>query len=233
MTMAARRPRALRLLAGLAVTVPPVLAAAGCASAQNQAAGSTNPPPPSASSVPAPTSAPPSTTVSSSGSASASSPAPSVAAAPCRTGELKISLGPGGVAAGRWAALVELTAVGNSSCTVTGWFTVAGITSSGTASPATNRAGSMDGLNATGEPRLTLAPGDKAGIDISGSDNAADGSSCPPPFGQLRVSAPGDSTSVTVPATTSAFSTGLPSCAPLAASPVHPLNDFSFSQPSQ
>jgi hypothetical protein len=112
---------------------------------------------------------------------------------------------------------------------MTGWPGVAGITSSGTASPATNRADAMDGLNATGTPRVTLQPGGKAGIDISGTDNAAGGGNCPAPYRQLRVSAPGDSTAVTVTATTSALSTGLPSCSRLAASPIHPLSDFSFA----
>lgn len=160
-------------------------------------------------------------------SSSASPPPP--ASAPCRTSELKISLGPGGVAAGTWAALLEFTNTGNAPCTMTGWPGVAGITSSGTASPAKNRSDAMDGLNATGTPHVTLQPGGKAGIDISGTDNAASGGNCPAPYPKLRVSAPGDSTTVTVTATTSALSTGLPSCSPLAASPVHPLSDFSFT----
>ncbi len=188
--------------------------------------GVINPPSASVSSTTASASAP--SSISASASASATASAPSSVTGPCRTSELKISLGPGGVAASRWAALLELTDVGNASCTVTGWAAIAGVTSSGTTSPATNRADSMDGLNATGVPRLTLAPGGKAGIDISGADNAAGGGSCPPPYRQLRVSAPGDSTSMTIPTTTTVFSTGLPSCAPLTASPVRPLNDFSF-----
>ncbi len=194
-----------RAIVTAATVLPPILAAAGCASTENQASGT----PASSHSTP-------------------TSPSPSTAA-PCRTSELKIELGPGAVAAGTWATLLEFTNAGNASCTMTGWPAVAGITSSGTTSPATNRSDAMDGLNTTGTPHVTLQPGGKAGIDISGTDNSAGGGSCPPPYGKLRVSAPGDSTSVTVPATTSALSGGLPSCAPLAASPVHPLSDFSFN----
>lgn len=223
MAMAGRRFSALRPLTAVAVAaviVTPLLAATGCASTQSQDSASSNAPSTSLSSAPASVSAP--------GSGSASASASSIAAAACRTSELKISLGPGGVAAGTWAALLELTNVGGAPCTVTGWSTIAGVTSSGAVSPATNRSGSMDGLDASGTPRLTLAPGGNAGIDISGTDNAAGGGSCPAPYEKLRVSAPGDSSTVTIPATTSTFSTGLPSCAPLSASPVHLLSDFSF-----
>jgi hypothetical protein len=212
----------LRLVVPAVAVVPLSLVAAGCASTQDQAS------PPSqnvsASVSSALTSAP-----ASSASASVSVSASSAAAAPCRTGELKVSLGPGGVAAGTWAALLEFTNAGNVSCTMTGWPTVAGITSAGAATPARNRSDAMDGLNVSGTPQVTLQPGGKAGIDISGTDNAAGGGSCPPPYRQLRVSAPGDSASVTVPADTSALSGGLPSCGPVGASPVHPLSDFSFS----
>lgn len=234
-TRTGRRPRAARTLRRYTATavaaIPLALATSGCASTQNQAAG-TQPPNQATAptqTVPTPTltaTSPPTPTPTPSAPAS-SAAAP--AAAPCRTSELTISLGPGGVAAGAWAALLEFTNAANAPCTMTGWPGVAGITSSGTASPATNRSDAMDGLNATGTPHVTLQPGGKAGIDISGTDNPAGGGSCPPPYRQLRVSAPGDSTSVTVSAVTSALSTGLPSCSPLAASPVHPLSDFSFS----
>jgi hypothetical protein len=216
----AGRLRALRVLLCAAAVTSPALAATGCASAQDQSTSSNVS---SGTSSSAPTTAP---------SAPATTPPPSVApptAATCRTSELKVSLVSGGVAAGTWAAMLEFTDTGNAACTMTGWPGVAGITSSGTASPAMNRSGPMDGLDATGVPRVTLQPGGKAGIDISGTDNSAGGGSCPLPYRQLRVSAPGDSVSVTIPAITSAFSTGLPSCGPLAASPVHPLSSFSFS----
>lgn len=212
------RLRVLRLL--LAVVVPlglVSLTATGCASTQDQnqgsAQGQLSPPTPSAS------------------ASSAVPPAPSAPStlAPCRTAELKVSLGPGGVAAGTWAALLEFTNHGTAACSLTGWPAVAGIAASGTSAPATKRSGSMDGLNASGTPLVTLAPGGQAGIDISGTDNANGGGNCPPPYRQLRVSAPGDSSSVTVPAATSALSGGMPSCAGLGISPVHPLSDFSFS----
>lgn len=201
-----------------AALLPPILVAAGCASTENQASGTPASSPSAATSASTPASSPSTQT----------SPSPTTTA-PCRTSQLKIELGPGGVAAGTWATLLEFTNAANVPCTMTGWPAVAGITSSGTASPATNRSDAMDGLNTTGTPHVTLTPGGKAGIDISGTDNAAGGGSCPPPYGKLRVSVPGDSTSVTIPATTSALSSGLPSCAPLAASPVHPLADFSFN----
>lgn len=158
-----------------------------------------------------------------------SAPATPAAAAPCRTGELKASPGAGGVAAGRWAALLEFTILGPVACTMTGWPAIAGITAAGAATPAANRSDSMDGLDATGVPHVTLPPGGKAGVDISGADNAANGGSCPRPYRELRLSAPGDSVSTTVPADVAAPGDGLPSCAGLAASPVHPLPDFSFS----
>ena len=217
----AGRLRTLRVFLGAAAVTSSALAVAGCASAQDQSASSNVSPGTSSASGPATAPSTPATT-----------PPPSVATpavAPCRTSELKVSLVSGGVAAGTWAAMLEFTNTGNVACTMTGWPGVAGITSSGAVSPATDRSGSMDGLDATGVPRVTLQPGGKAGIDISGTDNPAGGGSCPPPYRQLRVSAPGDSASVTIPAITSALSTGLPSCAPLAASPVHPLSDFSFS----
>lgn len=197
----AGQSRALRLLA--AAALPSALTAAACASTAEPTSSDSLPPPAPAATSPA-------------------------ATASCRTGELKVSLGPGGVAAGTWAALLEFTDTGAAACTMTGWAAVAGITAAGTTAPATNRTGSMDGLDASGVPHVTLQPNGKAGIDISGADNAPGGGPCPAAYSKLRVSAPGDSASVTVSASPAEFSGGLPCCGAITASPVHPLSDFSF-----
>lgn len=194
-----------------AALVPPLLATAACAStqAQDQAAS-------------------PSQTVSAPSTPPAVvSASPHAAAAPCSTDELTISLGPGGVAAGTWAALLEFTNRG-AACTMSGWPKVAGITAAGASTPATDRSGAMDGLDASGTPHVILQPGQQAGIDLSGADTGS-GGSCPASYRQLRVSAPGDAASVTIPADLAATSGSLPSCGTLTVSPVHPLADFSFS----
>lgn len=199
------RSRAMCLLT--ATVAPLLLAGAGCANgidAQDQAPGS----------------------------ASSASPSPSVtseeAAAPCRTAELKVALGPGGVAAGSWAVLLEFTNQGTEACSMTSWPAVYGVTAEGVAVPAANRSGAMDGLNVLGVPRVTLQPGQEAGSDLTGADVSATGN-CPPPYTQLQVSAPGDSGSVTIPAYLSAVSGRLPSCSTLSVSPIHPLSDFSLA----
>lgn len=219
--------RTARLLA--ASVIPLVLAAAGCASTGTDTQGRASGPP----AAPARSQAAPSrTALSQAASTQPASPGTSAAApaagAACRTGELKVSFGPGGAAAGTWAALLEFTNQGTAACTMTGWPGVAGVTASGAATPATQRSGAMDGLNSTSAPQVTVQPGQQVGIDISGNDVSASGS-CPPPYSSLRVSAPGDSESVTVPAYLPALSGNLPSCGSLAVSPVHPLSDFSFS----
>jgi hypothetical protein len=196
------RSRAACLLT--AAVAPLVLAGAGCANitVQSQAPAS---------------SAPASSPV-------ATSPA---AVAPCRTAELKIALGPGGVAAGTWAALLEFTNQGKAACTITGFPGVAGVTAAGAATPATERSGTMDGLDTTGTPRVTLQPGQQAASDLAGSDNPSSGD-CPPPYTELQVSAPGDSSAVTIPAYLSELSGHLPSCSTLDISPMHPLADFAI-----
>jgi hypothetical protein len=201
--MAGRRSgRAARRLAVAAA--PLVLSAAGCAAAQDHV---------------------------SSRPASQSSPTPArtaAAAAPCRTGELKVSLGPGGAAAGTWASLLEFTNKGEAACTIGGWPAVAGITAAGAATSATNRSGAMDGLDNPGAPQVTLQPGQQAGTDLSGADTSP-GGACTARYSELRVSAPGDSVSVAVSAYLAELAGNAPSCGTLAVSAVHPLSDFSFS----
>jgi hypothetical protein len=110
---------------------------------------------------------------------------------------------------------------------MTSWPAVFGVTASGVANPASNRSGTMDGLNVTGTPRVTLKPGQQAGSDLSGTDVSATGN-CPEPYTELQVSAPGDPDSVTIPAYLSTISGHLPSCSTLSVSPIHPLSDFAL-----
>jgi hypothetical protein len=202
------RPRSRRSRAACLLTVvvaPLVLAGAGCANSVD--AHSQEP-------VSSPSASP--------------SPTVTSGAAPCRTAELKVALGPGGVAAGSWAVLLEFTNQGPATCTMTSWPAVYGVTAEGVAMPADNRSGAMDGLNVLGVPLVTLRPGQQAGSDLTGSDVSASGA-CPPPFTELQVSAPGDANSVTIPAYLSAVSGRLPSCSTLSVSPIHPLSDFSLT----
>jgi hypothetical protein len=151
-------------------------------------------------------------------------PLPSIVSA-CRTSDLTLSVGGSGVAAGTWSALLVFTNRSNVTCELTGYPTLVGVMNASGTTRATEVDHVMNGLNVPGSPTVTVAPGAKAGVIVSGTDGAG----CPPPYQQLRVTPPGGGEPLAVSAHLEALSENMPSCGGLRVSAVHPLGDFSLS----
>jgi Protein of unknown function (DUF4232) len=160
-------------------------------------------------------------------------PGPTVSVSPtsgpgvstCRAADLTLSVGGSGVAAGTWSALLVFTNRSSVTCDLTGYPTLLGVGNSGSTTRATEVSDYMNGLMAPGSPRVSVAPGAKAGVIVAGSDGAG----CPPPYQELRVTPPGGGDPLTVAAHLEALSANMPSCGGLRVSAVHPLADFSLS----
>jgi hypothetical protein len=134
-------------------------------------------------------------------------------------------MGGSGVAAGTWSALLVFTNRGSVTCDLTGYPTLVGIANAGGTTRATEVSDFVNGLMVPGSPRVTVAPGARAGVIVAGSDGAG----CPPPYQELRVTPPGGGEPLIVAAHLEALATKMPSCGGLRVSAVHPLADFSLS----
>jgi hypothetical protein len=193
----------------LVAVAPCLLTAAGCATGAVRAAQ----PGPAVSVSPTP------------GPGVSVSPTPGPEVSACRTSDLTLSVGGGGSAAGTWSALLVFTNRGSVACDLTGYPTLVGVSNTGGTTRATEISHVMNGLDVPGSPQVTVAPGAKAGMIVSGTDGAG----CPPPYQELRVTPPGGGEPLAVAARAEAMSMNMPSCSGLRISAVHPLADFSLS----
>jgi hypothetical protein len=194
----------------LMAVAPCLLTAAGCAGAGASRAAQ---PGPAQSVSPTP------------GPAQSVSPTPGPVVSACRSSDLTLSVGGSGVAAGTWSALLVFTNRSSVTCELTGYPTLVGVTNASGTTRATVVDHVMNGLNVPGSPPVTVAPGAKVGVVVSGNDGAG----CPPAYQELRVTPPGGGEPLAVSAHLEALSENMPSCGGLRVSAVHPLTDFAFS----
>lgn len=176
-----------------------VLAVAACGLVVT-ACGSQNPP--SAASLA--TSSPAGTTMS-----------PRSPSTACVTSELKISLTNTGALAGQAGGYLRFTNDSGTSCRMSGWPTVIGLTATGRAMRLQHLRSSMFGAwhYTAPPPAVTLQPGDSAYAIVAADDKPAGGNTrCPAPYVRLRVSPPGDPGDVTISAWLPGAASYLPTC---------------------
>lgn len=183
---------------GALVMTACALSAAACASQQAQHAS----PMATASADPTPTSTAPSST--------------GAGATACTTSQLKVALTNTGALGGQAGGYLRFTNDSQTSCRITGWPVVAGLTASGHATTFRHAQSTMFGAwqYAAPLPVLTLGPGDSA-YAVVAADDAPAGSqaTCAAPDVRLRVSAPGSQSSTEVSAWLPGARTYLPACA--------------------
>jgi hypothetical protein len=155
-------------------------------------------------------------------SASASAPAapsrsspPAVALRACRAARLAITLTSTGAVAGQAGGYLTFTSDGSTTCLISGWPTVTGVTSTETATALARATSSMFGawIAAARPPVIHLAPGQSAYAIVAGDDHPAGyATSCPAPYVRLRVTPPGSTAGTTLPARLPGADHYLPTC---------------------
>ena len=140
----------------------------------------------------------------------------------CATSQLKISLIDTGALAGQAGGYLKFTNDSRTSCRMSDWPAVVGLTAAGQATALRNLPSTMFGAwhYTSPPPAVTLLPGDSAYAVVAADDHPAGSSTrCPAPYVRLRVSPPGDSASVTISAWLSGARSYLPSCSSAKGSP--------------
>jgi hypothetical protein len=133
----------------------------------------------------------------------------------CASSQLKIGLTHTGALGGQAGGYLEFTNSGSTSCRLTGWPTVRGLTTAGQGSAFGRAHSTMFGAwqYHAPVPVLTLQPGQSAYAVAVGDDHpAGSATNCPAPYQRLSVTPPGAQRSVVIsgwlPGATSYF----PSC---------------------
>lgn len=177
------------------------------------------------STAPAPSSAP-ATTPASSASAPATPPA---STQECAGSQIAITLTHTGALGGQAGGYLTFTNKGTSACQIAGWPSVTGVAKSGASATLGHAQSTMFGAwqYSSPEPVVNLAPGESAYAVVAADDNpAGSASSCPAPYAELRVAAPGSSAATTVSAWLPGANSYLPTCASVAGKPTDEISDI-------
>jgi|SRR5579875_1702473 len=148
--------------------------------------------------------------------------APAGGGGECTASQLKVSLVHTGAAAGQAGGYLEFSNDSSTSCQMTGWPSVTGLTAAGKATPMRHAQSTMYGAwqRVSPAPVLTLGPGDAAYAVVVSDDLPANNApSCPDPYTHLRVSPPASSAGVVISAWLPGARTYLPSCTSATGSP--------------
>ena len=141
----------------------------------------------------------------------------------CTTAQLTITLTNTGALAGQAGGYLKFTNDSSSTCRITGYPRVAGLTAAGHATTFRQARSTMFGAwqYATPLPVVTLRSDDSAYAVVAADDNpAGTRSSCPSPDVRLRVAAPGSQTAVVISAYLPGAGTYLPTCTSIGGTPV-------------
>ena len=174
--------------------------------APTTAAPTTAAPTTAAPTTAAPTTAPPTVTPTAPPSTTPVEPAQF-----CRLGELSVSAGQGGGAAGTIYGTILFRNTGSRTCELQGYPGVAGLNAAGQQIAQAVRTPGANGSNGT--VAVTLAPGVTASAAVSGSDVPVGGATACADFTSLLVTPPGETRSTVV-------ALKLPGCSGLKVRPV-------------
>jgi Protein of unknown function (DUF4232) len=133
----------------------------------------------------------------------------------CATSQLKIALTNTGALAGQAGGYLRFANDSQTTCRVTGWPVVAGLTASGQATTLRHAQSTMFGgwQYSAPLPLVTLRPGDSAYAVVVADDlPVGSQTSCPAPDVRLRVAAPGSTSTVLISAWLPGANSYLPAC---------------------
>jgi hypothetical protein len=141
----------------------------------------------------------------------------------CKTSRLKIDLVWSGAALGTVGGRIGFTNLWSRPCRLAAWPVLKGIPARGKPSTAIDRRMTMFGPDTTAAPSVTLRPGAMAEAVFTGGDEPGPGATtCPPSYRLLRITPPGNSQPVTIPAWIAYYHHDLPSCSGIWVSEVVP-----------
>ena len=152
---------------------------------------------------------------------SSGSPSPASIDA-CAISQLKIGIIDTGALAGQAGGYLKFTNDSQTSCRMSGWPVVIGLTATGRTTRLRHMQSTMFGAWHYNAPPavVTLQPGDSAYVVVAADDQPAGGSThCPAPYVRLRVSPPGDSGNVAISAWLPGANSYLPACTSADGSP--------------
>jgi hypothetical protein len=145
------------------------------------------------------------------------------AVADCTMTQLAVTLTNTGALAGQAGGYLKFTNDTSSTCRITGYPSVTGLTAAGHATTFRQARSTMFGAwqYATPLPVVTLRHGDSAYAVVAADDNPAGTQpGCPSPDVRLRVAAPGSQRSAVISAWLPGARTYLPTCASINGTPV-------------
>jgi hypothetical protein len=132
---------------------------------------------------------------------------------PCRTSELSIGVTNTGGGAGNAGGYLVFVNTGGVVCSLQGPPTLVATTLAGLATEArTSATVGTPFPTLSAAPTVVLLPGDRAFAAYGGSDNPGNAATCPPPYHTFRVSPPGDTAGVDIPALNVWLGRDQPSC---------------------
>ena len=141
----------------------------------------------------------------------------------CTTAQLTVTLTNTGALAGQAGGYLKFTNDTSTTCRITGYPSVAGLTATGRAATFRQARSTMFGAwqYSAPLPILTLRPGDSGYAVVAADDNpAGTQSGCPSPDVRLRVAAPGSASTVVISAWLPGARTYLPTCTSIGGTPV-------------
>lgn len=148
---------------------------------------------------------------------------------PCRASQLKIKTIHSYAGLAHSGAYIAFTNQSPVRCELTGWPKLVAITAAGKATRATDGPASSFTVTTRGIgiPVVKLAPGERADASFVAADDPGPGmKKCPPSYRWLRVTPPGNSTSVVLSAWVRYLDAYLPACGGVGVSPVMPRSDL-------
>ncbi|MGH3168566.1 MAG: DUF4232 domain-containing protein [Trebonia sp.] len=167
------------------------------------------------------------------GSSAAASPSAAstgtASLAACTAPQLAITLTRTGALGGQAGGYLAFTNKGAGSCQITGWPSVTGVSKSGASAALAHAHSTMFGAwqYSSPAPVITLAPGASAYAVVAADDNpAGSAASCPAPYAELRVAAPGSTSATTVSAWLPGADSYLPTCASAAGKATDETSDI-------
>jgi hypothetical protein len=146
----------------------------------------------------------------------------------CAGSQIVITLTRTGALGGQAGGYLTFTNKGANTCQITGWPSVTGVSRTGASAVLAHAQSTMFGAwqYSSPAPTVTLAPGASAYAVVAADDNpVGSATSCPAPYVELRVTAPGSPAATTVSAWLPGASSYLPTCASVSGKPTDEVSD--------
>jgi hypothetical protein len=150
----------------------------------------------------------------------------------CRTPQLHVWMTRTGAAGGTVGGYLAFTNRGATACRFSGWPTMTALRPGASTTAAHVHATMFgpyvggQGPHVRGVPHVRLRHGQTAVAAFTTGDHGPTSAPCPPPYQQLRITPPGSTTSVVIPAWIIGYAQDLPSCTRIQVSMLVPASDM-------